>query len=135
MRAFSSAMVFSLSSYAGTSTPARRATTPLAVSQAICTCFVMGSMSGNTRYEVRMVTSIFFASQWAWALSRMVERLPRMLTKRGTLAWYMEMLIEGPGVMVVVVVKGGAGQARILRPAFPTPPQGCPGWPELDGLF
>src|SRR5262245_24812370 len=37
--------------------------------------------------------SIFFASQWAAALSRMAERFFRQLAKRGALAWYMEMVI------------------------------------------
>ena len=54
----------------------------------------IGSMSGNRRKPVNTVASIFLASMWACALSRMPDRLPRMLTKRGTLAWYMEMVMK-----------------------------------------
>ena len=46
IRALSSPKVSSLSSCLGTSTPARRATAPFAVSQAICTWRFIGNMSG-----------------------------------------------------------------------------------------
>src|SRR5882672_3823229 len=88
--ALSSAKVSSVSSCLGTSTPARRATAPLAVSQAICTWRFIGNMSGNSRQWVKTVGSIFFASAWAWALSRMAERFLSVLARRGALAWYME---------------------------------------------
>src|SRR5712692_1838122 len=91
--ALSSAKVSSVSSCLGTSTPARRATAPLAVSQAICTWRFIGNMSGNSRQWVKTVGSIFFASAWAWALSRMAERFLSVLTRRGALAWYMEMFM------------------------------------------
>src|SRR3979409_909961 len=91
--ALSSAKVSSVSSCLGTSTPARRATAPLAVSQAICTWRFIGSMSGKRRQLVKTTGSIFFASAWACALSRVRERFLSVLTKRGLLAWYMEMFM------------------------------------------
>src|SRR5438093_536547 len=91
--ALSSAKVSSVSSCLGTSTPARRATAPLAVSQAICTWRFIGNMSGKSRQWVKTVGSIFFASAWAWALPRIAERFLSALTKRGVLASYMEMII------------------------------------------
>src|SRR5437773_3687800 len=94
--ALSSAKVSSVSSCLGTSTPARRATAPLAVSQAICTWRFIGNMSGKSRQWVKTVGSIFFASAWAWALSRIAERFLSALTKRGVLAWYMEMIMGLP---------------------------------------
>ena len=57
MRAFSSAMVASLSSNFGASTPEMRASPFLAASQAIWICGVNGSMSGASRYCVSAVGS------------------------------------------------------------------------------
>src|SRR5438046_6814446 len=65
--ALSSAKVSSVSSCLGTSTPARRATAPLAVSQAICTWRFIGNMFGKRRQLVNTVGSILFASACAWA--------------------------------------------------------------------
>src|SRR4051794_31972135 len=90
MRVFSSANVCSVSSYFGISAPARRAIAAFAVSVAICTWRAIASMSGYRRALVNTVGSIFFASAWACALSRMAERFLRIFTKRGALAWYME---------------------------------------------
>ena len=50
----------------------------------------------NPRNAVSAAGSIFFASTWACALSRMAERLFRILTKRGALAWYIDMFIGSP---------------------------------------
>ena len=86
MRAFSSGMVFSVSSCFGISTPARRATAPLAVSQAICTWRASGNMSAIRRRPPGTAGSIFFASAQACALSRMAERLRSAFAKRGALA-------------------------------------------------
>src|SRR5258706_571769 len=91
--ALSSAKVSSVSSCLGTSTPARRATAPLAVSQAICTWRFIGNMFAKSRQLVNTVGSILFASACACALSRIAERFLRVLTKRGVLAWYMEMFM------------------------------------------
>src|SRR5882762_5453335 len=91
--ALSSAKVSSVSSCLGTSTPARRATAPLAVSQAICTWRFIGNMFGKRRQLVKTVGSILFASACACALSRIAERFLSVLTKRGVLAWYMEMFM------------------------------------------
>src|SRR5689334_6445372 len=90
MRALSSGSVFSTSSCRGISTPARRATAPFAVSQAICTCRENGNMSGKSRKPVRTSGSTLRASQCACALSRIAERLPRVLANRGAEAWYIE---------------------------------------------
>ena len=86
MRALSSSNVCSVSSCLGISLPARRATAPFAVSQAICTCRLSGNMSGYRREPVSTAGSIFFASQYACALSRIAERFLSMLAKRGALA-------------------------------------------------
>src|SRR5882757_3944820 len=91
--ALSSAKVSSVSSCLGTSTPARRATAPLAVSQAICTWRFIGNMFGKRRQLVNTVGSILFASACACALSRIAERFLSVLTKRGVLAWYIEMFM------------------------------------------
>src|SRR6266853_1409046 len=91
--ALSTAKVSSVSSCLGTSTPARRATAPLAVSQAICTWRFIGNMFGKRRQLVNTVGSILFASACACALSRIAERFLSALTKRGVLAWYMEMFM------------------------------------------
>src|SRR6266446_1148164 len=91
--ALSSAKVSSVSSCLGTSTPARRATAPLAVSQAICTWRFIGNMFGNRRQLVNTVGSILFASAWACALSRIAERFLSMFAKRAVLAWYIEMFM------------------------------------------
>src|SRR5258708_14662458 len=91
--ALSSAKVSSVSSCLGTSTPARRATAPLAVSQAICTWGFIGNMFAKSRQLVNTVGSTLFASACACALSRIAERFLRVLTKRGVLAWYMEMFM------------------------------------------
>src|SRR6266853_1325564 len=93
--ALSTAKVSSVSSCLGTSTPARRATAPLAVSQAICTWRFIGNMFGKRRQLVNTVGSILFASACACALSRIAERFLSVLTKRGVLAWYMEMFMMG----------------------------------------
>src|SRR5438132_7013319 len=94
--ALSSAKVSSVSPCFGTSTPARRATAPLAVSQATCTWRFIGNISGNSLHWVKTVGWIFFASAWASALSRMAERCMSALTKRGALAWYMEIFTTRP---------------------------------------
>src|SRR2546429_2343631 len=91
--ALSSAKVSSVSSCLGTSTPARRATAPFAVSQAICTWRFIGNMFGKRRQLVNTAGSILFASACACALSRIAERFLSELTKRGALAWYMEMFM------------------------------------------
>src|SRR5258708_36809086 len=88
--ALSSAKVSSVSSCLGTSTPARRATAPLAVSQAICTWRFIGNMFGKRRQLVNTVGSILLASACACALSRIAERFLSMFAKRGVVAWYME---------------------------------------------
>src|SRR6266853_1477821 len=93
IRALSSAKVSSVSSCLGASTPARRATAPLAVSQAICTWRFIGSMFGNRRQLVNTVGSILFASACACALSRIAERFLSMFAKRSVLAWYIEMFM------------------------------------------
>ncbi len=85
MRPFSSANVCSVSSCLGISMAASRATAPFAVSQAICTWRVSGYMSGNRRAPVMATGSIFFASQYAWPLSRSADRLRSMPAKRGAL--------------------------------------------------
>jgi len=66
--------------------PARRAIAPFAVSVMIWICRLSGNMSGNRRNEVSASGSIFFASQCACALSRMVERFFSVFAKRGALA-------------------------------------------------
>src|SRR5439155_16523600 len=108
--ALRSAKVSSVSSCFGTSTPARRATAPLAVSQAICTWRFIGNMFGKRRQLVNTVGSILFASAWASALSRMAERFLSALTKRGALAWYMEMFME------VSELRNGRASYRGPRP-------------------
>jgi hypothetical protein len=42
--------------------------------------------------------SIFFASAWAWALPKMCDKLVKPLIKRGTLAWYIEIVIKFSGL-------------------------------------
>src|SRR5689334_9680855 len=49
--------------------------------------------------------SIFLASAWACALSSMADRFLSMFAKRGTLVWYMEM---------VMAFSVDGGEARIL---------------------
>src|SRR5712691_4308604 len=115
--ALSSAKVSSLSSCLGTSTPASRATAPLAVSQAICTWRFIGNMSGNSRQWVKTVGSIFFASAWAWALSRMAERFLSVLTRRGALAWYMEIFMKASEVKngACILPRGPRPERRVPR--------------------
>src|SRR5882762_799062 len=117
IRALSSVKVSSVSSCLGTSTPARRATAPLAVSQAICTWRFIGNMSGNSRQWVKTVGSIFFASAWAWALSRMAERFLSALTKRGALAWYMEIFMKASEVKngACILPRGPRPERRVPR--------------------
>src|SRR5688572_9089628 len=93
MRDFSSGMVCSVSSCLGISTPASRATAPLAVSQEICTCRASGNMSAIRRSVPTTVGSSFRRSACALALSRIFDRLRRVLAKRGALAWYMEIFM------------------------------------------
>src|SRR5213594_2997582 len=120
--ALSSAKVSSVSSCLGTSTPARRATAPLAVSQAICTWRFIGNMSGKSLHWVRTVGWIFFASEWASALSRIAERFLSALTKRGALAWYMEMFMES----------SESGNEACILPHGPRPGRRVP---RADPLF
>src|SRR5437879_4366867 len=115
--ALSSPKVSSVSSCLGTSTPARRATAPLAVSQAICTWRFIGNMSGNSRQWVKTVGSIFSASAWAWALSRMAERFLSALAKRGALAWYMEIFMKASEVKngACILPRGPRPERRVPR--------------------
>src|SRR5258706_1101023 len=53
----------------------------------------MGNIFGKSRQLVNTVGSILLASAWACALSRIAERFLRVLTKRGVLAWYIEMFM------------------------------------------
>src|SRR5205814_7056339 len=114
--ALSSAKVSSVSSCLGTSTPARRATAPLAVSQAICTWRFIGNMFGKRRQLVNTVGSILLASACACALSRIAERFLSMFGKRGVLAWYMEMFMEaselGNGGMHFTAARAPKGAYR-----------------------
>src|SRR6266852_3946007 len=120
--AFSSAKVSSVSACFGTSTPARRATSPLAVSQAICTWRFIGNMSGKSRQWGKTVGSIFFASAWACALSRIAERFLSVLTKRGVLAWYMEMFMGTFRIeRCAHSTARRAAKARGRRPRAPIP--------------
>lgn len=50
-------------------------------------------MSGKRRKSVSAVASSFLATTCACALSRILSRLPSEFTSRGTLAWYMEIVI------------------------------------------
>ncbi len=95
-RAISSANVVSLSSYAGVSTPARRAPVPRAKSVAIWICLVSGNMSGLKRALRKTDSSIFFAWACAAPLARMAFRLVSMRMNTGTDAWYMEMVMGFP---------------------------------------
>ena len=47
-------------------------------------------MSGNRRADGSVAGSILRDSAYTCALSRIVERLPSMCTKRGMLTWYIE---------------------------------------------
>src|SRR2546430_4201108 len=115
--ALSSAKVSSVSSCLGTSTPARRATAPFAVSQAICTWRFIGNMFGKRRQLVNTVGSILFASACACALSRIAERFLSELTKRGALAWYMEMFMEASEVRdgACILPRGPRPERRVPR--------------------
>src|SRR5215831_7839563 len=83
MRALSSAIVFSLSSYLGGSRPASRAPPFLAWSQALCTWRVNANMSGKRRALSNTVGSIVFASAYASALSRIAESALRPISNTG----------------------------------------------------
>src|SRR5580765_8431417 len=91
MRACSSSKVFSVSSCFGASTPARRATAPLAVSQQTWIWRANANMSGYRRAEVSTSGSILRASQCACALARIADRLFSIWAKRVALAWDIEM--------------------------------------------
>src|SRR5512139_3378683 len=100
MRPFRSARLCSLSSCLGASTPASRATQNRAPSQAIWICRLKGSMSGARRAARYTLVSNFLACAWASALSIHLTRLPSRRTNTGTLAEYMVMDMESPGVSV-----------------------------------
>src|SRR5262249_40070905 len=73
MRALSSSSVCSLSSNFGDSFPIRRAVPFLAMSQAICTCWVSGNMSGASRAFASTAPSKDFAFACSIALSKIFE--------------------------------------------------------------
>jgi hypothetical protein len=83
MRALSSAIVFSLSSYLGGSMPASRAPPFFAWSQALCTCRVNANISGKRRALSSTVGSIDFAAAYVSALSRIAESALRPISNAG----------------------------------------------------
>src|SRR5882724_1807486 len=119
----SSAKVSSVSSCLGTSAPASRATAPFAESQAICTWRFIGSMSGYRRKWVKTTGSIFLASACACALSRTSERFLSVFAKRGTLAWYMEMVtaVSGDWTARRAFYRAATGEKKGAPPAGRTP--------------
>src|SRR2546423_14950252 len=66
------------------------------------------------------VGSIFFASAWACALSRIAERFLSVLTKRGVLAWYIEMFM-GPSEKsdASILPRGGQRKCAADGPRAP----------------
>src|SRR5271170_3236919 len=93
-RAFKSSKVTSVSSCFGTSTPAKRAAAPLAVSQAICIWRTSGCMSGYRRDWARTAVSNFFVAAWAAALSSRVDKLFKPRVKPGIKTSYIEIDID-----------------------------------------
>ena len=83
MRALSSAIVFSLSSYLGGSMPASRAPPFLARSHALCTWRVNENISGKRRALSSTEGSIAFAAAYASALSRIAESALRPISNTG----------------------------------------------------
>src|SRR5215208_6903754 len=83
IRAFKSSKVFSSSGNFGGS-PVRRPIVFLAKSQASCTCLIKGNMSGASRICSITAGSIFFAAQYAEALSRIFESASSVRRKDGT---------------------------------------------------
>ncbi|MCY1179124.1 hypothetical protein D9M73_195050 [compost metagenome] len=90
IRACSSSKVLSVSSQLGTSTSARRAAQPLAMSLAICTWRTRGNMSGARRDSMNTLGSMPRAWALASAFLRMLDRLPSMRARTGTDASYMD---------------------------------------------
>ena len=83
MRALSSAIVFSLSSYLGGSVSASRALPFFAWSQAICTCWMKANMLGKRRALRSTAGSMPFAWAYASALSRSAESALRPISNTG----------------------------------------------------
>src|SRR6185437_15018484 len=110
MRARSSSNVCSLSSNFGASTPARRDTPNLLISDAICTWRVSGNMSGARRAASSKAGSYLRATACAWPLSSRYERFARLLASRSTDAAWTEIFMGSPGE-----VAGTAGGAYVNR--------------------
>lgn len=83
MRACNSAKVSSVSGKAGASLPDKRAAAPFALSQATCTCFFSGNMSGAKRSLRSALSCKPFSLANASALVRIVSRADRLFTIPG----------------------------------------------------
>jgi hypothetical protein len=74
IRPFKSSNVVSLSGWLGGASPLRRAAPILATSAAFCTWRAKLNMSGANRASFIVVGSIPFATAWAAALSKILDR-------------------------------------------------------------
>src|SRR5262245_56127884 len=124
MRARSSAKLFSSSAHFGASTPASRATHSFAVSVAIWTWRVNGSMSGASRQVRKLAASNFFAAAWASALSSQASMFSRLRLKTWALAACTESGIGSSEWQDVVVRcrRRGVGSDRLAPGTYWRPP-------------